>query len=123
MIDYAETGDLWWQRAGVEYVCSWHEHARQPYANELLLALMRRFSDVMFVVGFDGFIPNPSEDQLRTLTLYASPVRSSDRAYLQSNIERARAYMDAWVHGWRAAQKASAAVDAMQSVAAAEVAS
>lgn len=27
MIDYAETGDLWWQRAGVEHVCSWHEQA------------------------------------------------------------------------------------------------
>lgn len=111
MIDFAETGDLWWQRAGVEYVCSWHEHARQPYANELLLALMRRFSDVMFVVGFDGFIRDVSDcrggDQLCTLLLYASPVRSDARPYLRQNIESAQAYIASWLDGWRDARRAS----------------
>lgn len=98
--------------AGLALVCGWAFHAREPYACDLLLALMAEFQNVFFVVAFDGFFYDPKdaesyeEGQLCTLSLFAAARRARGSSYAQADLEHAKArapgFIRAWVAGWRA---------------------
>lgn len=99
--------DTWQERAGVALVMGWASHAREPYATDLLVALMREHREVHFVVAFDGFFYDAADveggDQSCTLSLWAVARRADSYAasYVRHAKERAPAFVSAWIDGWR----------------------
>lgn len=105
--------DLWQDRAGARLVySSWARHASEPYHAELLAALMARFAEVVFVVGFDGFFYDPADadDRTCTLMLWAITRRPGDhaRSYVEHAHDNVPAFVDAWVSGWQAGRSCRA---------------
>jgi hypothetical protein len=100
----------WQTAAGLHLIGQWATYAREPYANDLLVALMREFTDCTFVVAFDGFFYNAADvedgDQLCTLSLFVRARREDDCAqdYVRFAKEHAYPFMRAWIAGWRAAR-------------------
>lgn len=98
------------QRCGAHLASSGWQHHREPYGDALLCALMAEHPELTWFLGFDGF---DAKLGAATLSLWVMPKDDLDKyntADARCAAERSYRFCQAWIAGYKAAQKAAAEV-------------